>query len=549
MVFGGDTLTTTDVAVAAGVADIGDASRVKDLDSALVQAAMDRIQQMAESAVDRMKTSAAPLPVIVVGGGCILIAKPIAGASEMVKPQHYEAANAVGAAIAQISGEVDRVYALAALSRDDALADAKAEATEQGGRRRRRPGHGADRRRGGRAARLPPRQCHPHPGQGGRRPHLDAGPRPLSRLAGVIMRKISADALDDIARGAAVLGTGGGGDPYIGKLMAQGTLRRRGPVDLLDPLTLADDDLVVPTAMMGAPTVMVEKIPRGEEIVNAFKALETYLGRPVRATMSCEAGGLNSTTPFTVAAELGIPLVDADMMGRAFPELQMCTPSLAGVTATPMAIADEKGNSAIINTIDNRWTETLARTLTIDMGCSAMIAIFPMTGKQVKETCVLHTLSLLEQIGRTIREARRRHVDPVAAVTQATQGYLIWRGKIGDVERRTVTGFARGEATIAGVDEFDGRSLEVAFQNEFLVARAGDDVLATTPDLITMLDDETGEPITTEGLRYGFRVSVLSIPCDPRWRTPEGLKLVGPGYFGYDIPYVPIEERVQQRVA
>jgi DUF917 family protein len=260
--------------------------------------------------------------------------------------------------------------------------------------------------------------------------------------------------------------------------------------------------------------------------------------------MSCEAGGLNSTTPFTVAAELGIPLVDADMMGRAFPELQMCTPTLYGVKATPMAIADEKGNSAVINTVSNRWTETLARTLTIDMGCSAMIAIFPMTGKEVKETCVLNTISLLERIGRTIREARTRHADPVDAVRQATDGFLIWRGKVGDVERRTETGFARGEATIAGVDEYDRQSLRIAFQNEFLVAQTDKQVLATTPDLITVLDDETGEPITTEGLRYGFRVSVLSMPGDRRWRTPEGLKVVGPGYFGYDIPYVPIEERV-----
>jgi DUF917 family protein len=214
------------------------------------------------------------------------------------------------------------------------------------------------------------------------------------------------------------------------------------------------------------------------------------------------------------------------------------------VTATPMAIADEKGNSAVINTIDNRWTETLARTLTIDMGCSAMIAIFPMTGRQVKESCVLNTISLVERIGRTIREARQRHVDPVEAVRQATNGYVIWRGKVGDVARRTETGFARGEATITGVDEYDGRSLRIAFQNEFLIAQSDDAVLATTPDLITVLDDETGEPITTEGLRYGFRVSVLSMPCDPRWRTPEGLAIVGPGYFGYDIPYVPIETRV-----
>jgi N-methylhydantoinase A/oxoprolinase/acetone carboxylase beta subunit len=129
LVFGGDTLTTTDVAVASGVADIGDASRVAGLPTDLVQAAMDRIQEMTDSAVDRMKTSAAPIPVIVVGGGSILIARQIAGASEMVKPEHFEAANAVGAAIAQISGEVDRVYSLATLSRDDAVADAKAEAT------------------------------------------------------------------------------------------------------------------------------------------------------------------------------------------------------------------------------------------------------------------------------------------------------------------------------------------------------------------------------------------------------------------------------------
>ena len=126
---------------------------------------------------------------------------------------------------------------------------------------------------------------------------------------------------------------------------------------------------------------------------------------------------------------------------------------------------------------------------------------------------------------------------------QATNGYLIWRGKVGDVQRRTETGFARGEAAITGVDEYDGRTLRIAFQNEFLIAQTDDAVLATTPDLITILDDETGEPITTEGLRYGFRVSVLSMPCDPRWRTPEGLAVVGPGYFGYDIPYVPIEER------
>ena len=131
LVFGGGTLTATDVAVAAGVAEIGDRTLVRHLNSALVQAARDHIHERVEAAVDRMKTRAEPVPVIVVGGGSVLIAKPLAGASEMVKPEHFEAANAVGAAIAQISGEVDRVYALDSLSREQALDDAKREAVEK----------------------------------------------------------------------------------------------------------------------------------------------------------------------------------------------------------------------------------------------------------------------------------------------------------------------------------------------------------------------------------------------------------------------------------
>jgi DUF917 family protein len=340
-----------------------------------------------------------------------------------------------------------------------------------------------------------------------------------------------------------VLGTGGGGDPYIGKLMAKAAIKQYGPVTLMDPDELNDDDLVIPSAMMGAPTVMLEKIPRGTEIVTAFEAIQEYLGRRATATMSCEAGGLNSTTPFVVAAALGIPLVDADMMGRAYPELQMCTPTLYGITATPMAIADEKGNSAVINAISNKWTETFARTVTIDMGCSAMIGLYPMSGAQVKEAAVARTITQIEMIGRTIREAHGRHVDPIEAVRGATDGYVIWRGKVADIARRTETGFARGDATIAGTGEFEGKSLRISFQNEFLIAQTEDDVLACTPDLITILDAETGEPITTESLRYGFRVAVLAMPCDPRWRTPEGLALVGPDYFGYETTYVPVEQR------
>jgi len=357
------------------------------------------------------------------------------------------------------------------------------------------------------------------------------------------MRLLHPENVEDIALGAAVLGTGGGGDPYIGKLMGIQAIREFGPVTLLSLDEIDDDALIVPTAMMGAPTVIVEKLPKGDEIIKAFQALESYLGQEITATMSAEAGGLNSVTPLTVAARLGLPMIDCDGMGRAFPELQMVTATLYGISSTPFAMGDEKGNSVILNTIDNRWTETFSRSITIDMGCTALIACYATTGKELKEWGVPNTITLVEEIGRTIREARRSKTNVVEAVRQVVGGFEVFQGKIVDVQRRTEKGFARGEAVLEGVDEYDSQTLKLHFQNENLVALLDGEAVVSVPDLITVLEAESGEPITTEGLRYGFRVTVLGIPCHEKWRTPEGLALVGPRYFGYDIEWVPVEER------
>ena len=360
------------------------------------------------------------------------------------------------------------------------------------------------------------------------------------------MRMLTESNIDDMALGAAVLGTGGGGDPYIGKLMAQQAIREHGPVKLLDLDEIGDDELIVPAAMMGAPTVMIEKIPNGKEIISAFKALASYIGKPVSAVMSIEAGGLNSMMPISVAATMDLPLVDCDGMGRAFPELQMATHTIFGINATPMAMADEKGNSVLINTINNQWTETLARSITIDMGGSALIALYATTGKQLKELAVRNTMTFAEEIGKTVRTARQEESSPIEAVRHITKGYLVFKGKIIDIQRRTVGGFARGEAHIDGIDEYSESKLEIEFQNEHLVAIRDGRYIVTVPDLIAILDVDTGEPITTEAIRYGFRVAVIGMPCDSKWRVPQGIELVGPRYFGYDVDYVPIEQLMTQ---
>lgn len=335
----------------------------------------------------------------------------------------------------------------------------------------------------------------------------------------------------NLARGAAVLGTGGGGDPRVGRLLAERALAEHGPVRLVQVADLADDAFVIPVAMMGAPTVMVEKLPSATQFATALQNLARYLGRPPTHVACIEAGGINSTLPVVAAAQLGLPLVDGDGMGRAFPELQMVLPTMYGVSATPMSIADEKGNGGIFDTVDNQWAERLARTATIDMGCSTVVSLYAMTGVQVRQAFVRRTLTLCVEVGRSIERARTELRDPVEAVRALLGGNLLASGKVVDVERRTATGFARGDAVVQAQT---GRLL-LRFQNENLIVERDGRVVATTPDLIIVLDTDTGEPVTTEALRYGQRVSVLVAPCDDRWHSQEGLRLVGPRYFNYDM--------------
>ncbi len=359
------------------------------------------------------------------------------------------------------------------------------------------------------------------------------------------MWELSESELEPLALGAALLGTGGGGDPYIGKLMAKHAIAENGPVAVESLEEIPDDAVCAMSAVMGAPTVLVEKLPGQREQLAALQALESHIGREISHVMCAEVGGMNSTLPIVTAAKTGRPLVDCDAMGRAFPEIQMSTPTLAGIGASPMALADDKGNSVVIDAVDNHWTERMARSITIDMGAAAFIALFVQSGADAKRSMIPDTLRLAESIGRAILDARAEHGDPIAAALGQVGGFRVFGGKIVDVERRTVSGFARGQMRAEGLGEDRGDELVVEFQNENLIATRAGRVLASVPDLISVLDAETGEPVTTEELRYGLRIQVIAAPCNEKWRTTDGLRLVGPRYFGYDIDYVPVENLLE----
>lgn len=365
----------------------------------------------------------------------------------------------------------------------------------------------------------------------------------MSRLIGI-------EEIEQLALGAAILGTGGGGDPHLGKIMAQQAIKEHGPVTLLDPEEVPDDKIVVPVAMMGAPTVFVEKIPNGDEALHSLRKLEEHLGKEVYAVMPMECGGLNSTIPFVVAAQAGLPIVDADGMGRAFPELQMETFNVYGISGTPMVITDERGNWTLLNTVDNAMMEYIARGIAVRMGGVGYIAEYPMTGEEMRETSILQTITLAIKLGQALSDSREQYKSPMIdmekALLEADYGkpLLLFEAKIIDVDRTTDQGFTKGTVTLEGFGD-NVQKYTVDFQNENLIAYEGDKVLATVPDLITFIDAETYKPLTTEALRYGFRVICLAIPTPPIMRSEKALDIWGPKYFGYDLPFIPVEERVE----
>jgi DUF917 family protein len=358
------------------------------------------------------------------------------------------------------------------------------------------------------------------------------------------MRELGTQEVEDIALGAALMASGGGGNPYMGTLIAKQMVVEHGPIQLLALEELDDDALVAVSMGLGAPTVLVEKIPAGPEAVEALEVLEQEYGASFDALLPSEAGGWNSLHPMLPAAQRHLPLLDADGMGRAFPELQMVTWSLFGQSCNPIGIADERHSKMLVHASTNKMGEDICRGLTVELGGNISMACYPMTGREAKEHSVAGTYTLCERVGRTIRTAHRYTDEAFSDLLDILGAVELFRGKVVDVERRTTGGFARGVAALDGMDGYKGSGLQVRFQNEYLIAEVDGQVVCTAPDLIAMLDVQTMQPITGESLKYGQRAVVIGIPSAPQWRTPEGLEVVGPAVFGYpDIEFVPVEQR------
>lgn len=358
--------------------------------------------------------------------------------------------------------------------------------------------------------------------------------------------------IEHLAIGSSFLGTGGGGDPYLGSLLCREAIAKYGPVPVISVDDLKDEDNVFIAAALGAPTVMIEKLFSIEDQHRAVQALETFLGRQASAIISAEIGGCNSMMPVAYAAMRGLPIVDGDGMGRAFPALQMTSFNIEGVACSPLTIADEHGNSVLYQTNTGLRAEELARPVAAEMGASVCMSCYPMTGQEARRAAIPKTLSGAIAIGEAISRSSdaRAPLDRLIAALRAHEYYkdaaVVFQGKITSLERDTSKGWVFGNCTISAMS--GQGSAELKFQNENLLVTVDGQLRCVVPDLVTIVDAETAHAIPTERLAYGQRVAVVVCSAPPLLTTARALDVVGPKQFGLDDPYVPVAELIRELI-
>ncbi len=360
------------------------------------------------------------------------------------------------------------------------------------------------------------------------------------------MKKLNQRDLRNLLLGCTVLGTGGGGSLNRGLEMIEGILDRGKEVNIMGLESIPDSALVASPYFCGSVSPEQEgKSPsvEGNECLEAFEALERHLDHDFFAAIPTEIGGANTAVAIAVAAEKGIPVVDADPAGRSVPELQHTTFYIKNVPIAPLAVANSQGDVIIVEKVASDFrAEKIVRSIAVASGNKAGVTDHPTRGKTLKNSVISGTLAKALRIGEAIAGAYERDVDPVKEAISAGEGFLLFKGRITETDWEEKEGFTLGNVLIEGVEDFKDNEYKIWYKNEHIISWIDEKIDVTVPDLICVLDSASGQPITNPNCEVGMNVSVIGYPAPDQWRTKAGLEVFGPKHFGYENEYRPIEE-------
>lgn len=468
MVFGGDVMTTTDIVVASNKGQIGEAKNVKKISQEILTKARVEIKRILERGIDDMEVSDLPVTLLLVGGGSIIYMDELEGVANCIVPPHHDSANAVGAAIAKVCGEVDVIEIMEGRDERMVLESAKQKAVEAA------VAKGAVRDDvkvvdiskiplqyttnkamrliikavGKLAVEIPSKadirdqnndwlsKDEADVPQTSKTQTTSISPTPMFDLTSVDFQSyvpevvngvwyISAVDLAFVASGTGVLGTGGGGPSYLQYLESLQALKQHGRrMRVVSIGSMKDDDVCVFGSWYGAPSVSSERIGSGTEIVTSIEHAVKLSGKNhFEAIIADEIGGGNGMSTFPTSAHYDIPILDGDLMGRAYPTMAHGVPYVYGHPITPCVIADAKQNVGVVLEAENDdRVEGMLRAQCINLGLMAAASATPLTCDVIKKYSIPNTVSQSWYIGRAIHRARRTKTNVIKAIVSNSHG-------------------------------------------------------------------------------------------------------------------------------
>lgn len=361
--------------------------------------------------------------------------------------------------------------------------------------------------------------------------------------------------LDDFVRGATLFGTGGGGSQAMGKNLLLQSFNEGKEIDWVDIGEIDGDAWVCTAFYMGSIAPLtdedrkkmkalgLEERVEKRVLTTAVKELEKELGIEIAAIIPVELGGLNSAAPLDAAVQMGKNVVDADLAGRAVPEVAQTLPRIYGYPICPIACCDAWGNVTVIKkTHGYDSAEALGKMLSIPAYEPIGLACFAMKAEDAKKVIVEGTLTKSLNVGAAVRMAYEKGKDPTEAFADAAGGKIIMKGAVTVHDWESKGGYMYCDNEVTGEGAFEGKTLKIWVKNENHISWLNGDPYITSPDLIQMVDLHTGEPITNTDTAVGMEVAVVAVP-NPKYRTEEGVRLLGPVHYGFDdIKYRAMEE-------
>jgi DUF917 family protein len=316
--------------------------------------------------------------------------------------------------------------------------------------------------------------------------------------------------------------------------MALRAVAEHGPVELVDAGDLPERAQVMTCALIGAPSVVGERPLGGDDGLVLREAVQDARGDQVAAVMCLEAAGANGLLPVAWAARMGLPLVDADGAGRAFPRLRQHSLHLAGVPACPVVLTDGAGTTVVVREMDEEASDRLVQRTAAALGGMCAASLYCLSAGDVPRATVAGSVTRALALGAAAA-AQPSGVADALGVTVLLAGEVVAVPRPAGQEGRAADGVPSSSVTVRGLGAQRGRQMRVEMQDHFLVALEDGVVRAAVPDVIALLSTETGLPIATEEVHVGERVAIVAIPGAALWQTDAGRELTGPSAFGYVV--------------